>query len=136
MIVECEANVRGQVVANINKTIQRTDQRGDQTRASLIDRMDVSRSPRLLRTGSRHILVETKHSSGSFVIGDVPEDVMENITPVRTISRTRLELSDEPVRILDTLGTAGYKVVAMANTPDNRIVWTLAKTYNIADDEL
>ena len=131
--MECEATVRGQVVANINKTIQRT---ADQTRAPLIDRMDLSRSPRVPGTGSRHILVETKHSSGSFVIGDVPEDVMENITPMRSSSRTKLEISDEPIRILDTLGTAGYKVVAMANTPDNRIVWTLAKTYNIVDDEL
>ena len=132
LTVECEASVRGQVVANINKTIQRT---GGQVRPPLVqpDRLqDLSRPRRLLGYGaSRHILVETKHSSGSFVIGEVPQDVMENITPVRTYSRTKLEISEEPVKVLDFLGAGGYKVVAMANTPDNRIVWTLAKSYNI-----
>ena len=133
MTVECEASVRGQVVANINKTIQRTLD----TSPDIVPRLDLSRPPRGPgNTGSRHILVETKHHSGSVLIGVVPADVMENINPVRTHSRTKLEISEEPVEILDILGTDGYKVVAMANTPDNRIVWTLAKTYNIAEDEL
>ena len=129
--MECEASVRGQVVANINKTLPRT---GGQVRPPLVqpDRLqDLSRPDRDLGFGLRHILVETKHSSGSFVIGEVPQDVMENITPVRTYSRTKLEISEEPVKVLDFLGAGGYKVVAMANTPDNRIVWTLAKSYNI-----
>ena len=47
------------------------------------------------------------------------------------LSATKLEISEEPVKVLDFLGAGGYKVVAMANTPDNRIVWTLAKSYNI-----
>ena len=137
--MECEASVRGQMVGNINKTIQRA---AGQTRPQLRERLDlsspsVSRSPRVLaNTASRHILVETKHSSGSVVIGEVPEDVLENISRVRTYSHTKMEISDEPVRILDVLGTSGYKVVAMANTPDNRIVWTLAKSYNVVGDEL
>ena len=128
--MECEASVRGQVVANINKTLPRT---GGQVRPPLVQDhlQDLSRPRRLLGFGLRHILVETKHSSGSFVIGEVPQDVMENITPVRTYSRTKLEISEEPVKVLDFLGAGGYKVVAMANTPDNRIVWTLAKSYNI-----
>ena len=131
MTVECEASVRGEVVANINKTIQRTLD----TSTDLPPRMDLSRPPRGPgNTGSRHILVETKHSSGSVVIGVVPAVVMENITPVRTQSRTEMEISEEPVEILDILGTDGYNVVAMANTPDNRIVWTLAKTYIVADE--
>jgi len=129
--VECEASVRGQVVANINKTIQRTQS----AYPDLSPRMDLSRAPRVPgNTGSRHILVETKHTSGSVIIGVVPADVMESISPVRTHSRTRMEISDEPVEILDFLGTDGYKVVAMANTPDNRIVWTLAKTYIVGDE--
>ena len=135
--MECEASVRGQVVGNINKTIQRT---AGQSRPPVIERMDVSsvsRTPRVLgNTASRHILVETQHSSGSIVIGEVPQDVLENISPVRTNSRTKLEISDEPVKILDVLGASGYKVVAMANTPDNRIVWTLVKSYNVVGDEL
>ena len=123
--------MRGQVVANINKTIQRTLD----TSPDIVPRLDLSRAPRGPgNTGSRHILVETKHSSGSFVIGEVPQDVKENITPVRTYSRTKLEISEEPVEILDILGTDGYKVVAMANTPDNRIVWTLAKTFTVGDE--
>merc|ERR1712061_48445 len=109
------------MVGKINKTIQRA---AGQTGPQLRERLDfsspsVSRSPRVLgNTASRHILVETKHSSGSILIGDVPEDVEEIITPLRTYSRTRLEISDEPVRVLDILGAAGYKVVAMGNTPD------------------
>ena len=129
--MECEASVRGQVVANINKTIQRTLD----TSSDIVPRLDLSRPPRGPgNTGSRHILVETKHHSGSVVIGVVPAVVMENINPVRTHSRTKLEISEEPVEILDILGTEGYKVVAMANTPDNRIVWTLAKTYTVGDE--
>ena len=129
--MECEASVRGQVVANINKTIQRTQS----AYPDLSPRMDLSRAPRVPGyTGSRHILVETKHTSGSVIIGVVPADVMESISPVRTHSRTRMEISDEPVEILDFLGTDGYKVVAMANTPDNRIVWTLAKSYIVGDE--
>ena len=131
--MECEASVSGVLVASINKTIQRTPEVS--ARPPLIFSEDLSRPPRVTgNTASRHILVETKHSSGSILIGDVPEDVEEIITPLRTYSRTRLEISDEPVRVLDILGTAGYKVVAMGNTPDNRIVWTLAKTYIV--DEL
>ena len=129
--MECEARVSGEVVASVNKTIQRIHD----VSAPLISREDLSRPPRVPgNTASRHILVETKHSSGSILIGDVPQDVEEIISPVRTYSRTKLEISDEPVRVLDILGTAGYKVVAMGNTPDNRIVWTLAKTYVV--DEL
>ena len=128
--MECEASVRGQVVSNINKTLQRT---GGQVRPPLVQdpQQDLPRYRRIPGYGASHILVETKHSSGSFVIGEVPEDVKENITPVRTYSRTKLEISEEPVKVLDLLGAGGYKVVAMANTPDNRIVWTLAKSYNI-----
>ena len=52
---------------------------------------------------------------------------MENLNNPRASSALRLETSEEPIEVLRILGYFGYNVVAMANTPDNRIIWTLTR---------
>ena len=83
-----------------------------------------------------HILVETKHSSGSVIVGQLSRNIRESLQNSRTSHSSRLETSEEPVEILNILGKFGYSVVAMANTADSRIIWTLASnTLNEVNDE-
>ena len=79
----------------------------------------------------RHILVETKHSSEAVIVGQLPGDVLVNLQNYRALSTTRLETREQPIEILTVLGNLGYHVVAMANTHDNRIVWTLTHDEKI-----
>jgi len=91
-----------------------------------VEYQQARRQPRYQASSYSHILLETRHSSGAIIVGQVSADIMENLHNPRS-SGLRLETSEEPIEILRILGYFGYNVVAMANTPDNRIIWTLTR---------
>ena len=131
--VECLASLGGRLVANITRAITRASHRrgkglvGD-TSGVLVARHQAA--------SYSHLLLEAKHSSGSFIVGQVSGDVMENLQNPRTSYGGRLETSEDPIEILRILGYFGYNVVAMANTPDNRIIWTLTRRDFSVNNEL
>ena len=55
---------------------------------------------------------------------------MKHFSNPRGLEHGKLEVKEEPVEILNILGHVGYSVVAMANTPHNRIIWTLSRKSN------
>ena len=78
-------------------------------------------------TSFHHILVEDKLSSGAIIVGDLSGDILKHIRNPRALDHTKLEVKEEPVKILNILGDFGYSVVGMAKTPHNRIIWTLSR---------
>jgi len=132
--VECQAMQGGRLMANTSKTITRANRRGrvlDSNNSGLQRKRN-----NLQASSSSHLLVETPlgRSTGALIVGQVPGHIMESLQNPRTSYGKGLETSEEPVEILNILGHFGFNVVAMANTPDNRIIWTLAR--KTSSDEL
>ena len=122
--IQCQASRAGRILANTTRTITRAAHQtpsspGSQESGFLVARHQAS--------SYSHILLETRHSSGAVIVGKVSGDIMENLNNPRASSALRLETSEEPIEVLRILGYFGYNVVAMANTPDNRIIWTLTR---------
>ena len=77
-----------------------------------------------------HVLVQDNLSSGAVIVGDLSGDIIKQFSNPRGLEHGKLEVREEPVEILNILGQFGYSVVAMANTPRNRIMWTLSRKSN------
>ena len=122
--VQCQASRAGRILANTTRTISRAAQQRPSSPGSDKSGFLVARHQ---ASSYSHILLETRHSSGAVIVGKVSGDIMENLHNPRASSALRLETSEEPIEVLRVLGYFGYNVVAMANTPDNRIIWTLTR---------
>ena len=69
-----------------------------------------------------HVLVEDNLSSGAVIVRDISGDIIKHFSNPRGLEQGKLEVKEEPVEILNILVHVGYSVVAMANTPHNRII--------------
>ena len=153
MKVDCLGKLGNSIAANASKTIQRSSHRSPKVWNEFDE--DVSRhgfgssgSNNLKRRGfgsesnSRrnhqrvagsysYILLETTHRHGSIILGQISEDVMEDVPSVTNTRENHLETSENAVTVLNILGYHGYTVAGVGNTMDNRMVWTLSRKYEL-----
>jgi len=131
ILVECVGKVvsnHENIVSRSNLTITRNrvfQQARQQTGNQLLKRQGWS--------GQSFILLEKSGSlsyrSNSVIHGQVPDEVLEDISRPRKIGDNRdqkIETSDDVVTLLNTFGAHGYKVEGVANS-GNALVWTISR---------
>merc|ERR1719167_1367620 len=143
IIVECLGKYGSHIAANSSTMIQRSLSQGSSPSNS---GSHVERNSRTYWNergkGQNHelsshnyMLVESsRFNQGSVIKGEIDEDILENISFPTKTAENRIETSDDVVRVLNILGSHGYRVVGVGNSMDNRMVWTIERKY--IEDEL
>ena len=153
MKVDCLGKFGNSVAANASETIQRSSHRspkvwndfnedvsrhGFSSSSSNLKRRGFGSNPNSHKNQQRgaaasysYILLETTHRHGSIILGQLPEDVMEDVPSLTDTRENHLETSENVVTVLNILGYHGYTVVGVGNTMDNRMVWTLSRKYEL-----
>jgi len=148
--VDCLGKFGNSVAANASETIQRSSHRspkvwnefnedisrhGFESSSSNFKRRGFGTVPNKNKVRGAasysYILLETTHRHGSIILGQISEDVMEDIPSLTDTREKHLECSENAVTVLNILGYHGYTVAGVGNTMDNRMVWTLSRKYEL-----